>query len=265
MSNGEYQGPPSALVAIMNNRADFARATHEHWYRIPVRSAPPRIDFARLSRLAFYQTKVFGSEKWAVNYHAEVRDVDRVKRIELLPQERDHPRAQDEYYRLRIGDLERLASPIPSRRWRRIVFIPTTTEKLFRAEEINDLYHESPLEDELWRHLKKAGIPAERQFYIGKRERIYCLDFAIFCARGNLNVECNGDEWHSSPEDVAQDEQRNKDLAQWGWSVLRFTTQDIRKRTRKSLGLIQENIFNLGGLKELPRGAEEQLGLWQRF
>jgi very-short-patch-repair endonuclease len=257
MAPGSVYAPVSALVAIMNNKADFARAQYEHWYRIPVRSAPPRVDFARLERLAFYQTKVFGPEKWAVNYHAEVRSVDRVKRIELLPHERDHPRAQDEYYCLKIGDLERLPKPIPSRRWRRIVFIPTTVEKLFQAEEINDLYHESPLEDELWRHLKKAGIPAERQFYIGKRDRIYCLDFAIFCARGNLNIECNGEEWHSDPEARARDEQRDADLARWGWSVLRFRTQDIRSRASKTLSIIQENIFRLGGLREPPPGAGE--------
>ncbi len=256
MNGSVYYGPPTALVAIMNNKADFARARHEHWYRIPVRSAPPRVDFSQLVRLAFYQTKIFGEEKWAVNYHAEVRSVDRAKRIELLPDERDHPRAQDEYYRLQIGDLERLPKPIPSRRWRRIVFIPTTTEKLFQAEEINDLYHESPLEDELWRHLKRVGIHAERQFYIGKRDRIYCLDFAIFCARGNLNVECNGEEWHSDPEAQARDEQRDADLAQWGWSVLRLTTHQIRSRMNQSLSLIQEHILGLGGLKEPSSGPK---------
>lgn len=258
--NMGYQA--SALVAIMSNKADFARASNEHWYRIPVRKAPPRVDFARLDRLAFYQTKVFGSEKWAVNYHAEVRDVDRVKRVELLPEERDHSRAQDEYYRLKIGDLERLASPIPSRRWRRIVFIPTTTEKLFQAAEINDLYHESPLEDKLWQHLKKAGIPAERQFYTEKRDPIYCLDFAIFCARENLNIECDGDAYHSGSEALTRDGQRNKDLAQWGWSVLRFTGQDIRKRSRHTMGVIQENIYNLGGLKDVVPEEPSQLAFW---
>ncbi|MCS6902890.1 MAG: endonuclease domain-containing protein [Candidatus Bipolaricaulota bacterium] len=251
----------SALVAIMNNKPDFVRARDEHWYRIPVRSAPPRVDFSQLARVAFYQTKVFEDEKWAVNYHAEVRDIDRVKRIELLPHERDHPRAQDEYYRLKLGDLERLAKPIPSRRWRRIVFIPTTTEKLFQAEEINDLYHESPLEDELWHRLKRAGIPAERQFYVGKRDRVYCLDFAIFCVQGNLNIECDGDEWHSQLEDRVRDERRDRDLAQWGWSVLRLGTRDIRKQMRQSLRAIEEKILNLGGLREPPQGVEELMRL----
>ncbi|MCI2430738.1 endonuclease domain-containing protein [Candidatus Acetothermia bacterium] len=80
-----------------------------------------------------------------------------------------------------------------------------------------------------------------------------------------IRVECNGEEWHSKPKDRVRDEQRDRDLAQWGWSVLRFTTQDLRKRVRKSLGLIQENILNLGGLKEPPRGTGEQIGLLRGF
>ncbi len=34
MNNTAYHGSPTALVAIMHNRADFARAAGEHWYRI---------------------------------------------------------------------------------------------------------------------------------------------------------------------------------------------------------------------------------------
>ena len=39
--NGELP-PPNApgLVAVMNNRTDLERAQDEHWYRIPVQSAP---------------------------------------------------------------------------------------------------------------------------------------------------------------------------------------------------------------------------------
>ena len=31
------------LVAILNNRPDFERAREQHWYRIPVRTAPDDI------------------------------------------------------------------------------------------------------------------------------------------------------------------------------------------------------------------------------
>ena len=47
MSRTAYnQLPPErrVLVALMNNRRDFAIARDQHWYRIPVKSAPRGID-----------------------------------------------------------------------------------------------------------------------------------------------------------------------------------------------------------------------------
>ena len=60
------------LVAIINNLNDFADLRDRHWYRIPVTSAdkwlrgrfPPEW-------IAFYQTKKFGTEAYAVNYVAK--------------------------------------------------------------------------------------------------------------------------------------------------------------------------------------------------
>jgi hypothetical protein len=36
-------------------------------------------------------------------------------------------------------------------------------EKFLKAEEINDLYNEGPLEDKLWYEFKREKIEAERQ------------------------------------------------------------------------------------------------------
>ena len=138
------------LVAIMNNLLDLSIARDEHWYRIPVSSVekwlkerwPP-------NWLAFYQTKVFGAEAYAVHYYARVRDIQEKRRWELFPDQRRDERAQRRYWQLVLGELRRLPRPIPSRRWRRIVFIPTTWHKFVQATEINDLYDESPLEDRL--------------------------------------------------------------------------------------------------------------------
>ena len=52
------------LVAIINSKRDFAIRQDEHWYRIPVDTAPRRWP---PRWLAFYQTKVFGDERGAVN------------------------------------------------------------------------------------------------------------------------------------------------------------------------------------------------------
>lgn len=111
------------LVAILNNRPDFGRARDEHWYRIPVRTAPERLSEIRW--IAFYLTQAFGAEKWSVRYWARVKGVTQVRRSRLLPNEPAHPRADQMYFRLSLSPLQQRPEPIFSRRRRRIVFIPS--------------------------------------------------------------------------------------------------------------------------------------------
>ncbi|MCI0640288.1 MAG: DUF559 domain-containing protein [Gemmataceae bacterium] len=92
------------LVAVLNNRADLERAEVEHWYRIPVQSAPDGL--RKIRWVAFYLTKVFGREKWSVQHWAKVRKITKARRVELLPQQERHPRAQNLYYRLELGALQ---------------------------------------------------------------------------------------------------------------------------------------------------------------
>ena len=156
----EEFGPyTTVLVAIINNQRDFAIARDEHWYRIPVKRAPARATGAPV--LAFYQTKVFGPEAWAINYWARAWRWEVVKRIELLPDELSHPRAHDDYYKIHLEQLERLPHPIVSRKWRRITFIVTTWERLMRAREVHELLHGDIWEERLYRALRKMGIVAE--------------------------------------------------------------------------------------------------------
>jgi len=149
----------TVLVAIVNNVRDFVIVRDEHWYRIPVKRAPTRAINAPI--LAFYQTRVFGEEAWAINHWAEARKWEIVKRVEILPQEPSHPRAQEEYYRIRLGELERLSHPIVSEKWRRITFIITTWERLMQAREVNELLHGDIWEERLYRALRKMGVVAE--------------------------------------------------------------------------------------------------------
>ncbi|MCI0381068.1 MAG: endonuclease domain-containing protein, partial [Gemmataceae bacterium] len=214
--------PPDApgLVAVLNNRADFDRAEAEHWYRIPVQSAPD--DLRKIRWVAFYLTKVFGREKWSVRHWAKVRKITKARRVELLPQQERHPRAQNLYYRLELGALQTRPEPILSRRRRLIVFIPSIWKKFTTALEINDLVHGSPLEDRLWAAFKQVEIEAERQWWEFDRKTRYCLDFALFCPERNIDVECDGDTWHIKPEAAAHDNARNNFMEQRGWHVLRF-------------------------------------------
>lgn len=258
----------SVLIAIMNSRQDWEIVQRDHWYRIPVRSAPRNLRETRC--LAFYQTKVFGAEGLAINYHAPVLGWRNVKRRELFPDEPGHPRADAPYYQLHLGDIRALPRPIVSRRGRRIVFIPTTWQKLQRAAGINDLFHESPLEDTMWEAFKREHIQAERQLYVAEASVAYCLDFAIFCQRGHMDVECDGDTWHAQKNAIPKDNARNNFLTSRGWSVLRFGSKAINKDLPTCLGIVKDTANKLGGMltvEELPRrfeGTDEarQLSLW---
>lgn len=126
------------LIAIINNGRDLDIARTKHWYRIPFKNAPKGLE--EVSYIAFYQTKAFGTQRWSINYWSEIKNCRIVKRSELLPYESDHPRADDQYYKIEMGELKQLPKPIVSRRGRRLVFTVTTLEKFKKAGEINDLF-----------------------------------------------------------------------------------------------------------------------------
>jgi len=172
------------LVAIMNNRHDFAIARDEGWYRIPQKHAPESTIETRV--LAFYFTKAFGEQKWAVHWYAPVRGHELVRRRDLLPAEANHPRASAPYYKLQIGPLQKLEHPIPSLRWRRITFIESTWDRFIAAEEINDLYASGA--DGLYVTLKEEDLQPEREFLIQEESAEYIVDMAIPCQKGVVAI-----------------------------------------------------------------------------
>lgn len=247
------------LVAIINNQIDFEILRKRNWYRIPVSSVekwlahrwPPKW-------MAFYQTKVFGEDAHAVNYFGKVTDIRQAYRWQLFPdEERNNEKSKKRYCQIFVQPINRLQKPIYSRRFRRIVFIPTTWHKFTQAVEINDLYDESSLEDRLWAEFKRLKIAAERQEFVKARGHDYALDFAVYCVKGNIDVETDGDYWHANPEKAAEDNIRDNDLKTEGWKVLRFGTHQIQEETVEyCLPIIVENINKLGGLEEgriIPR------------
>ena len=144
------------LIALMNNKRDFRIAQEQRWYRIPVKTkqVPKSVINKSLKHIAFYHTKEFGQDAYRIRWYGEVKNISIVKRKELLPEIQNDPKANDEYYKIGFGELHSRAVPIISRRPRRILFIPTTLWHFQRASEINEVFHESPLEEEFWEALR---------------------------------------------------------------------------------------------------------------
>jgi hypothetical protein len=144
------------LVAYLPSLRDLEIARLLGWYRIPLRRAPKVIN---VDYLAFYQALAFGpAHQWRIEMVAPVRGYELTTRIELLRDEPDHPHAQEEYYKIQIGSVERLPQAIPAGRWRRITFLYTTGELLMTARSINDLVVRSEERQGLWKLLRERAL-----------------------------------------------------------------------------------------------------------
>lgn len=150
------QADDLVLVAIVKKPRDLEIARVLGWYRIPLTTAPKTI---RVDWLAFYQTAVFGEERWSVRYAARVRGHELVSRAELLQDEQEHPRAREPYFKIQLGPLEMLPNPIPSLHWRRITFLYTTGHRLLNARDLSELTMPHAQDRELiWRLLRERAM-----------------------------------------------------------------------------------------------------------
>ena len=149
-------GEALVLVAILPAQRDLEIARLLGWYRIPLRRAPKVIN---VDVVAFYQTSDFGAEhRWRIEHFAEVRGHELTTRRDLFRDEPDHPRANDEYYKLALGPLQTLPQPVPASRWRRITFLYTTGDLFPPAKTIDDLVVRSEERQVLWRSLRERAL-----------------------------------------------------------------------------------------------------------
>lgn len=140
------------LVGVLPAKKDFEIARLLGWYRIPLRMAPKVVD---VDFIAFYQTAAFGdTARWQINWFAPVKGYELTTRKELIRDEPDHPRAEEEYYKIQIGSLQHRPEPITAEKWKRITFLYTTGQLFNQARIINDLVVRSDERQILWRNLR---------------------------------------------------------------------------------------------------------------
>ena len=142
------------LVCLLPTPRDLEIARLLGWYRIPLRTAPKVV---AVDYLAFYQPSAFAERGGQIEYIAEVRGHELTTRGELLKDEVDHPRANEEYYKIQIGGLEKLKETIVADKWKRITFLYTTGEYLLRAKSLNDLVVDGDERQLLWHSLRERA------------------------------------------------------------------------------------------------------------
>ncbi len=238
-------------MALMNSKIDFEIARTLNWYRIPIESAPKIVKQNSLKYISFYHTKAFEKLSHSIRWFAQVKNVSIVKRKELFPELFADPKADKEYYKIEFSPLLSLPKDIVSLRHRRLLFISTSEVKFFQAAEINELFNDSPLEELLWARLVSKKITAERQYFITIDNYHFFLDFAVLCKVRNIDIECDGDKFHTTIKNVQSDKRRNNLLEREGWSVLRFTSDDLQVNFTNSMNIIYDTINKYGGIQDI--------------
>lgn len=235
----------AVLVGVLKNRRDRDLLFREHWYRMPVFSAPKRT----FRYLAFYQPAVFGHGGKRIRYYARVLRSRTRKRRVLLPREPKHPKASETYVQIRVGRIRTLPQPIRNVLPRRVSFGFTTLRRLLTAKNLLQLYAVPPTEEIIGRALARQGIPAVPQHAVSDGHRRYRLDFAVFCTRGRIAIECDNAKAHAGRRQRKRDRAKDAVLRHYGWTVLRFAERDIVSHTERCIRRVQEVVKKLGGLR----------------
>jgi hypothetical protein len=150
-----YPQPNSLiLVALIPKPKDLEIVRVLGWYRIPLRTAPKVIS---VDYIAFYQPASFGDQKWCIEKIAQVRGHELVTRADLIRDEPDHPKANDDYFKIQLGQLLELPEPIRADNWKRITFLYTTGQYLLSARTIGDLVVRSEERSLLWKSLRERA------------------------------------------------------------------------------------------------------------
>ena len=148
------------LLGILPSPRDLEIARVLGWYRVPLKSSPKVIE---VDYLAFYQGANFGEQhRWKVEFFAEYHGHELTTRAELLRDQPDHPRANEEYFKIQLGPILPVEPPIVSAGWKRITFLFTTGELFNQAETINDLVVRTEERAVLWKKLRERNREMNR-------------------------------------------------------------------------------------------------------
>jgi len=160
--NKSYLSPMALiLVAIIPSPEDLQLARILGWYRIPLRSAPRILN---VDYLAFYQPASFKGRKWRIEFLAEVVGHELTTRIELLQDQANHPRAEEEYFKIQLGSIQKLSQPISAGDWKRFTFLYTTGEYFQEAIKLTDLTVCPSERRALWKTLRDRASSQSRYF-----------------------------------------------------------------------------------------------------
>jgi hypothetical protein len=210
------------LVGVINRPKDFEIAKTLGWYRIPEGRAPKGID---AEYIAFFFSRRFKELNGGIHFYARRTGMELATRLQLLPDEPQHPHAQDSYHQIQFKTLEAKIPPILNTSRRPISFIHTTWDRFSSAQTISDLYSQADhLVDRVFYALSEAAL---------NPQRIWAADTLAYpIASAQVRILCEKGEVIASTEP--------------GQGIL------LADHPQQEIKQIKEAVATLGGPQLLP-------------
>lgn len=223
------------LVGVINRRRDLRLAQEQGWYRIPRARAPRSID---AEYIAFYLSRAFEDKNGGIHYYARRTGHELALRRDLLPDEVDHSRAENIYYKMQLGPLIAKQPPILNPLRRPISFIYTTWDRFAAAATIADLYSKADwYVERVYHALRQVGIAPERKWE-DEDPASHLAELRVRCEKGILAAIAH-DQDAAEPDAYSPDSSVN---------VIKLPLENVEK----GVETIQKAIEALGGLKFVP-------------
>lgn len=96
---------------------------------------------------------------------------------------------------------------------------------------------ESPIEQMLFKKLFEEGFKPYSQVPCGK----FRIDIGIYYKGKKIAIECDGEKFHSTPEQKEHDRKKDIYLKKHRWNVYRFTGKEIYNDANWCIEVIKRN------------------------
>ena len=128
-----------------------------------------------------------------------------------------------------------------------------------KDQKLAPIYLTKP-EQKLYNIISSLKLPyrvfAQYKQAIPGQTNPYLLDFAI--PDLGLNLEADGDFWHSDPESIQRDKERDYRLASMGWRVIRLREDALNNRADVCETIIRNNIQDIINEKMKKRSNSDE-------
>jgi hypothetical protein len=131
------------LVGVISRKRDMDVLKTERWYRIPQAQFPRGVHTEVVA--FFLSSTVAKPDPAGIHYYGRKPGIELMYRRDILPNEPNHPRADEVYYQLHFKDIHPRIPPITNPTRRPITFIKTTWDRFEAAHVIADLYSEDDM------------------------------------------------------------------------------------------------------------------------